>query len=471
MYCKNCGKEIKPEEYQCPHCGAETRRATSSKKLKKILMIAICCVLASILIGVIVYQNGIIQNWQKQKKEVSYAGKALEKFEFNTLDITSDKIQATLCFSGEDVYMPSCTVNDELRMGYVQKGKYYETYGTSAFEEVKDVTYSKKAFGDILKNLDIKEFVKNKDGIKFYQGTSKRGKDVVKTYADLCLLKVKELDFKNKDTIPCDISISNESIEVSFLFSDDLKYTLTYYTGSTDGKSSIENTMYNWYSMEKLRAGTFYSAEKDEEIVLFNVNDALYIKDFKPYVKVEKNGVQCDIPYQDISMEYASEESGVTEPVLVIDGEKYAETSRDEYVQKKQIKAEEEARKQQIEQEKEEKIAYFKKLVPMGTEILIPDGNGSSKVYGRLTISSIDAETSNSDKIEYFYEGTYISTQTESLGLYEGENALSTNSFGYIEFKEDGVITIYVQAEATKEEPGLFIVALEFDKDGKMTIR
>lgn len=468
MYCKNCGKEIKPEDFKCPHCGAETRRATASKKLKKISMITIGCILAVILIGVIVYKSGIIQNWQKQKEEISYAEKMLKKFEFNTLGIEANEAWAALYFSGEDVYMPSCRINNELRMGYVQKGQYYESYGKSEFEEVKDVTYSKKKFEDILGDIDIKEFVENKEGIKSYKGVSKAGKDVVKTYADLCLLKVKDLDFKGKGTIPCEIKIDGESTEVSFALSDDLNYTLFYYTGGTDGKSEIENTMYNWYSMEKLQAGTFYSVEKDEEIVLSDVKNALYIKDFKPYVKAEKNGVEYDVPYQDISVEYTSEESGVTEPVLVIGGEKYSATSRDEYVQKKQIEAEETARKNKIEKEKEEKLAYFKKIVPMGTEILIPDGNGSSKIYGRLTISSIKAEDSAYGETEYFYEGNYISTHTEELGLYSGENAMSTASCGNVIIDEDGNISIYVQEDT--EKYGTYVLVLHFDKDGKMTL-
>ena len=53
MYCKSCGKEIKQEDYKCPHCGAETRRSTTSKKLKKISMIAGGSVLAVIVIGVL----------------------------------------------------------------------------------------------------------------------------------------------------------------------------------------------------------------------------------------------------------------------------------------------------------------------------------------------------------------------------------------------------------------------------------
>lgn len=468
MYCKNCGKEIKPEDFKCPHCGAETRRATASKKLKKISVITIGCILAIILIGVIVYKSGIIQNWQKQKEEISYAEKMLKKFEFNTLGIETNETQATLYFSGEDVYMPSCTVNDELRMGYVQKGQYYESYGKSEFEEVKDVTYSKKAFDDILGDMDIKEFVENKEGIKSYKGVSKAGKDVVKTYADLCLLKVKDLDFKGKGTIPCEIKIDGESTEVSFALSDDLNYTLFYYTGGTDGKSEIENTMYNWYSMEKLQAGTFYSVEKDEEIVLSDVKNALYIKDFKPYVKAEKNGVEYDVPYQDISVEYTSEESGVTEPVLVIGSEKYSAISRDEYMQKKQREAEETARKNKIEQEKEENLAYFKKIVPMETEILIPNGNGSSEIYARLTISSIKAETSDYGETEYFYEGNYISSSSEKLGLYSGENAMSTASYGSVKFDKDGNISIYVQGDT--EKYGVCILVLHFDKDGKMTL-
>ena len=64
-----------PEDFKCPHCGAETRRATASKKLKKISMITTGCILAVILIGVIVYKSGIIQNWQKQKEEISYYGR------------------------------------------------------------------------------------------------------------------------------------------------------------------------------------------------------------------------------------------------------------------------------------------------------------------------------------------------------------------------------------------------------------
>ena len=144
MYCKNCGKEIKPEDFKCPHCGAETRRATASKKLKKISMITIGCILAVILIGVIVYKSGIIQNWQKQKEEISYAEKVLKKFEFNTLGIEAGETWAALYFSGEDVYMPSCRINNELRMGYVQKGQYYESYGKSEFEEVEKQLLSRE---------------------------------------------------------------------------------------------------------------------------------------------------------------------------------------------------------------------------------------------------------------------------------------------------------------------------------------
>lgn len=468
MYCKSCGKEIKQEDYKCPHCGAETRRSTTSKKLKKISMIAGGSVLAVIVIGVLVYKSGVIQNWQKQKEEIAYAEKSVRQFKFNMLGIESSETQATLCFDEDNVYMPSCTVNNKLRMGYVQKGKYYETYGKSGFEEVKDVTYTKQEFENILDNVDFKEFVEKKDGVKFYKGTSKAGKDVVKTYADLCLLKAEDLDFKSKNTLPCEMQVGGESIELSFALSEDLEYTLSYYTGSMDGKSSIENVMCNWYSVEKLKAGTFYSAEKDEEIELSSLKDALYIKDFKPYVKVEKNGVECDIPYTDISVEYTSEESGFTEPVLVVDGEKYSATSRDMYVQKKQIEAEETARKNKIEQEKADNLAYFKKIVPVGTEIKIPNGNGSSDIYGRLTISSVDAETYENGNIEYFYEGNYISTTLEELGLYSGENAMSTASYGTVKIDEDGTITIYVQENTEKD--GIFTVVLRFDKDGKMTV-
>lgn len=468
MYCKSCGKEIKQEDYKCPHCDAETRRSTTSKKLKKISMIAGGSILAVIVIGALVYKSGVIQNWQKQKEEIAYAEKSVRQFKFNTLGIESSETQATLCFDEDNVYMPSCTVNNKLRMGYVQKGKYYETYGKSGFEEVKGVTYTKQEFENILDNVDFKEFVEKKDGVKFYKGTSKAGKDVVKTYADLCLLKVEGLDFKSKNTLPCEMQVGGESIELSFALSEDLEYTLSYYTGSMDGKSSIENVMYNWYSVEKLKAGTFYSAEKDEEIELSSLKDALCIKDFKPYVKVEKNGVECDIPYADISVEYTSEESGFTEPVLVVDGEKYSATSRDMYVQKKQIEAEETARKNKIEQEKADNLAYFKKIVPVGTEIKIPNGNGSSDIYGRLTISSVDAETYENGNIEYFYEGNYISTTSEELGLYSGENAMSTASYGTVKIDEDGTITIYVQENTEKN--GIFTVVLRFDKDGKMTV-
>ena len=468
MYCKSCGKEIKQEDYKCPHCDAETRRSTTSKKLKKISMIAGGSILAVIVIGALVYKSGVIQNWQKQKEEIAYAEKSARQFKFNTLGIESSETQATLCFDEDNVYMPSCTVNNKLRMGYVQKGKYYETYGKSGFEEVKGVTYTKQEFENILDNVDFKEFVEKKDGVKFYKGTSKAGKDVVKTYADLCLLKVEDLDFKSKNTLPCEMQVGGESIELSFALSEDLEYTLSYYTGSMDGKSSIENVMYNWYSVEKLKAGTFYSAEKDEEIELSSLKDALCIKDFKPYVKVEKNGVECDIPYADISVEYTSEESGFTEPVLVVDGEKYSATSRDMYVQKKQIEAEETARKNKIEQEKADNLAYFKKIVPVGTEIKIPNGNGSSDIYGRLTISSVDAETYENGNIEYFYEGNYISTTSEELGLYSGENAMSTASYGTVKIDEDGTITIYVQENTEKN--GIFTVVLRFDKDGKMTV-
>ena len=150
MYCKNCGKEIKPEDFKCPHCGTETRRATASKKLKKISMITIGCILAVILIGVIVYKSGIIQNWQKQKEEISYAEKMLKKFEFNTLGIEANEAWAALYFSGEDVYMPSCRINNELRMGYVQKGQYYEMcirdrYGVEK-ETYKDWVAKRRAY-------------------------------------------------------------------------------------------------------------------------------------------------------------------------------------------------------------------------------------------------------------------------------------------------------------------------------------
>lgn len=469
MYCKNCGKEIKPEDYKCPYCGVETRRSATSKKLKKILTIAVCSILSIILIGTIIYKTGIIQNWKKQKKEISYAKERLHKFKFNTLSIQSNETEATLCFDGEDVYIPSCTINNKIRMGYIQKGKYYESYGKSVFEEVKDVTYNKSQFEDILDDIDIKEFVEKKDGVKSYKGIAKAGKDLAKTYADLCLLKVKELDFKNKGTIPCDIKINDESIEVSFSFSDELEYILVYYTDSIDGKSIIEDTMYNWYSMEKVQIGTFYSIEKDEEIVISSIDNALCIKDFKPYVKVEMNGVEHDIPYQDISVEYISEESGITEPVLVVDGEKYLSISRDMYVQKKQMEAEETARKNGIEKEKAETISYFKKIVPVGTEIKLCNENDSSDIYGRLTISSVNAEINENDDIEYFYEGNYINTSFEELGLYSGENALSTASRGNIFFDEKGNISIYIQENVEKN--GIFTVVLNFDKDGKMTVR
>ncbi len=137
-------------------------------------------------------------------------------------------------------------------------------------------------------------------------------------------------------------------------------------------------------------------------------------------------------------------------------------------MQKKQIEAEETARKNKIEQEKEEKLAYFKKIVPMGTEILIPDGNGSSKIYGRLTISSIEAEASEYGEIKYFYEGTYVSKSSEELGLYDGENAMSTASRGNVIIDEDGNISIYVQENAEKD--GIFRLVLRYDKDGKMTV-
>lgn len=370
LFCNNCGAELSEEDYKCPKCGAETRRKKVKSKLAKTIGIfaVIICVVA--VTGVGVYKSGIIQNYQVQKEGISWAKTALKNFEFDTVECKygSGATDATLYFNEDGyMYMPLCKVNTRQRIGYVNEGAYYESYGEYTFSPVDDVVYTKDSFSNIIESIDTGDltYVGESGTSREYKGVLKSNTAIVDNLLDLYLYDRETMGIEDKTDVEYILRVGNDWLSYTMEMDSgaSTQYEILYTASNTDVKSGIESLLLDsatkeYYGYE----GTYYNSDINSQIVIDD--NYIQILNMKPVIMVSNDGK--DDTYDAERVTYSA---GDGEPYIEIEGVRYDSGTRQVYMDAKMLEDAEAERQREIANTQQLLYDSFTSLYPVGSSL------------------------------------------------------------------------------------------------------